>query len=94
MPHVRHLGPTAQDFYEVFGLGDDDKYISTVDADGVALAAIQALYELIKEKEVQIKTQQKYIGLMKADMIALRDQVISLGSRLAELETGMAVSKK
>jgi hypothetical protein len=94
MSHIRHLGPTAQDFYEVFGLGDDDKYISTVDADGVALAAIQALYELIKEKEVQIKTQQKYIGLMKADMIALRDQVISLEGRLAELETGMAASKK
>ncbi len=94
MPHVRHLGPTAQDFYEVFGLGDDDKYISTVDADGVALAAIQALYELLKEKEVQIKTQQKYIGLMKADMIAVRDQVISLERRLAELERGMAASKE
>jgi hypothetical protein len=94
MPHVRHLGPTAQDFYEVFGLGDDDKYISTVDADGVALAAIQALYELAKEKEAEIRTQQKYIGLMKADMIALRDQVISLEGRLAELERGMGVSKK
>jgi hypothetical protein len=94
MPHVRHLGPTAQDFYEVFGLGDDDKYISAVDADGVALAAIQALYELMKEKEVQIKTQEKYIGVMKADMIALRDQVISLEGKLAELERGMGVSKK
>ena len=94
MPHVRHVGPTAQDFYEVFGLGDDDKYISTVDADGVALAAIQALYELIKEKEVQIKTQQKYIGVMTVDIIALRNQVISLEGRLAELERGMGVSKK
>jgi hypothetical protein len=38
-----HLGPVAQDFYKAFALGTDDKHIATVDADGVALAAIQAL---------------------------------------------------
>src|SRR5438876_2230919 len=42
---VRHLGPTAQDFRAAFGLGDSDRIINTVDADGVALAAIQALYQ-------------------------------------------------
>jgi hypothetical protein len=40
---VRHMGPTAQDFRAAFGLGDSETAISTVDADGVALAAIQAL---------------------------------------------------
>ena len=39
-----HIGPTAQDFREAFGLGTDDRHIATVDADGVALAAIKALY--------------------------------------------------
>lgn len=38
-----HIGATAQDFYQAFGLGAGDKHISTIDADGVALAAIQAL---------------------------------------------------
>lgn len=38
-----HIGATAQDFYEAFELGADDKHISTIDADGIALAAIQAL---------------------------------------------------
>ena len=38
------MGPTAQDFYAAFGLGEDERHISTVDADGVALAAIQGLY--------------------------------------------------
>ncbi len=41
--HVRHIGPMAQDFYAAFHLGDSDTAIATVDADGVALAAIQAL---------------------------------------------------
>jgi hypothetical protein len=40
---VRHIGPMAQDFYEAFGVGSDEKSISTVDANGVALAAIKAL---------------------------------------------------
>ncbi len=40
---IRHMGPTAQDFRAAFGLGESDTGISTVDADGVALAAIQAL---------------------------------------------------
>ena len=38
-----------------FGLGEDDKHISTVDADGVALAAIQALYKLVLEKDRKIQ---------------------------------------
>ena len=46
---VRHLGPTAQDFRSAFGLGTDDKSISTVDADGVTMAAIQALYQQNRE---------------------------------------------
>src|ERR1700694_1320125 len=37
---VHHIGPMAQDFKTVFGLGSDDKTIGLVDADGVALAAI------------------------------------------------------
>jgi Chaperone of endosialidase len=40
---VRHVGPTAQDFHAAFGLGEDPLRISTIDADGIALAAIQAL---------------------------------------------------
>ncbi|MCH7877760.1 MAG: tail fiber domain-containing protein [candidate division Zixibacteria bacterium] len=42
---IEHIGPMAQDFYRLFGLGEDDKHINTLDPDGVALAAIKALYE-------------------------------------------------
>lgn len=38
-----HVGPMAQDFYAAFNIGPDDKHIATVDADGIALAAIKAL---------------------------------------------------
>jgi len=40
---VRHIGPMAQDFASAFRVGENDTTISTIDADGVALAAIQGL---------------------------------------------------
>jgi trimeric autotransporter adhesin len=40
----------AQDFKAAFNLGEDDKHIATVDADGVALAAIQGLNQKLAEE--------------------------------------------
>jgi hypothetical protein len=40
---VRHIGPMAQDFVALFGVGADDRHIHPLDGQGVALAAIQAL---------------------------------------------------
>ncbi len=51
---VRHIGPTAQDFYAAFQLGNSDKHIGTIDTDGVALAAIQGLYVVVQEKDAEI----------------------------------------
>jgi hypothetical protein len=48
---VRHLGPVAEDFATAFALGGSDKHIGTIDADGVALAAIQGLHQIVTEKD-------------------------------------------
>jgi hypothetical protein len=34
----------AQDFYAAFHVGEDDRHITSIDEDGVALAAIKALH--------------------------------------------------
>jgi len=41
--NVEHIGPTAQDFQAAFGVGANDKSISTIDPSGIALAAIKEL---------------------------------------------------
>jgi hypothetical protein len=52
---AEHIGPTAQEFHDAFGLnGMDDKHISLLDESGVALAAIQALNRELREKDAQI----------------------------------------
>ena len=48
-PAARHMGPMAQDFAAAYGLGSDDKRINPLDANGVALAAIQGLYAEVQE---------------------------------------------
>jgi hypothetical protein len=54
---VRHIGPTSQDFQAAFGLnGDDDVHISAVDAQGIALAAIQGLNEKLQAENNQLRS--------------------------------------
>ena len=71
----RHLGPVAQDFHAAFGLnGTDDKHIATVDADGVALAAIQGLNQKVEEKEARIQTMEKELAALKEIVTRLSNQ--------------------
>lgn len=47
----RAIRPTPEQFRAAFGLGAEDGPIHPADAIGVPLAAIQALYGLIKENQ-------------------------------------------
>lgn len=65
-PSIRHIGTVAQDFFAAFGVGEDEKHITTVDADGVALAAIQGLYELLKEQQRETEALRKELERIRA----------------------------
>jgi len=52
---VRHLGPMAQDFAATFGLGDNDRRINVVDANGVVMVSIQALYRRLKALQAEVQ---------------------------------------
>lgn len=63
---IRHVGPAAQDFYATFGFGEDERHISAVDADGVALAAIQALDEQAARDREVIEGLQARVRALEA----------------------------
>src|SRR5262249_28317891 len=75
---VKHIGPVAQDFYKTFGLGDEDRYIDTLDAEGGALAAITALHGELREKDCQISEQRQQIAELRCELQKLNESVRQL----------------
>jgi hypothetical protein len=77
-PSVRHIGPTAQDFYSAFGLGLDNKHITTIDEGGVALAAIQGLYRQNQALQRENRTLRDQLGAQNVRLTRLEHTVSAL----------------
>ena len=75
-PSIRHIGPTAQDFYSAFGLGLDNMHIATIDESGVVLAAVQGLYRQYK--------------MLKRENRSLRAELNAQNARLSRLERAVS----
>jgi len=69
---VRHVGPMAQDFYAAFGVGEDDKHITSIDEDGIALAAIKALHAENAQLRARQKRMEMQLDRLLATVSALR----------------------
>jgi hypothetical protein len=76
---VRHVGPMAQDFYATFGVGEDDRHIMSIDEDGVALSAIEALH-------------RENVAL-RAGMLSQHAELVALRGEIRELEATFASTR-
>lgn len=81
-PGVRHIGPVAQDFYSIFGLGASSTSISTIDPSGIALAGIQALDESTRARNARLAELRKLLEAKDAELTAVEEQLVRLESRL------------
>jgi hypothetical protein len=72
-PDIKHIGPVAQDFYATFGLGNNDKSISTIDPAGVALAAIQELEKRTSRLKMENESLKEKIALLEAALKKLEN---------------------
>jgi len=91
-PSIRHIGPMAQDFYSTFGVGTDNRYISTVDINGVALAAVQGVNQIVQDQARQIDAQQQQIMTLESEIATQRAQIGSIETRLAALEQNQTLT--
>ena len=84
-----HMGPVAQDFSAAFGLGDSDKRITTVDADGVALAAIQGLNAKVEATLTAIVASnallEERLAAREIESARQRAELLSVRAELAKL---------
>lgn len=71
-----HIGPMAQDFHELFGLGRDEKGIANVDTAGVALASIQALSQQVEAKDAEIAELKAKSAALEARLAALEKALL------------------
>ena len=77
-----HIGPMAQDFKAAFYPGTDDKSITTQEADGVALAAIQGLNEKV---EVRSQKSEASIQELKVENAELKHELAEIKRLLVTL---------
>jgi trimeric autotransporter adhesin len=81
---IRHIGVMAQDFQAAFAVGEDDRHISTSDADGVALAAIQGLNQKMDSENAklrgELKQKETEIAELKQRLDALEKSIRKLNS--------------
>jgi hypothetical protein len=91
-PSIRHIGPNAQDFHAAFRVGEDDSYITTVDADGVSLVAIQGLHQLMQERDSQMAAQRQQIAALEERLAALEQAVGVDGGPARRLSRGADVA--
>ncbi len=82
-PGVQHIGPMAQDFRAAFGLGEDDRHIGTTDAQGVALAAIQGLHQLIKQKDAKLRTQDSKLHEQSNRIATMERELATIKEKLS-----------
>jgi hypothetical protein len=97
--NVKHIGPIAEDFYNIFGVGNDAKHISTIDPAGIALAGVKALSNKLDNLVAVIpsgvegssqgrdssSTTQNDITGLKSDVSTLKDTTASNSSTLSSL---------
>jgi len=81
-PNRRYVGPMAQDFHGTFGLGQDDKHISTLDTDGVALSALKGLIAELQERQVRSAAQAKRLQELQRELEELQQAVEALRTQV------------
>ncbi len=71
-PAIRHVGPMAQDFNALLPDlgGEGEAYINTLDADGVALTAIQGLYAQNQDLKAQVEDLAARLAALEALLAA------------------------
>jgi len=68
---VRHIGPMAQDFKAAFDVGESETGITTIDADGVALAAIQGLNQKLEATRAENAALKQLVAELKQMILQL-----------------------
>lgn len=86
---IRHIGPMAQDFYQVFQFGTDSTVINSGDFDGLNLVLLKALYMKMEElnvQEAQLTELNMELELLREERRKLELLLVDLENRVIAIE--------
>ncbi len=89
----RHVGPMAQEFWDAFQIGKDDKHLNPGDTAGIALAAIQGLYQLLGEKDQQLEQLRRQKDARISALEARVARLEGLEAELAQIRSLLATGR-
>ncbi len=82
----KHISPMAQDFWNAFGLGADDKSITSSDVSGIALAAIQGMNQKLtaesNAKDAKISSQGEKLSAQGEKISTLERELAAIKKKL------------
>jgi len=84
---TRHLGPMAEDFHGIFGLGKDAKHIAPKDLAGVAMASVQELRKQTDQLHSQLNSKDEQIAKLDKENAELRQRMKELEQMVGRLAT-------
>lgn len=67
-PEVNHIGPTSEEFNATFGLTGSQKIISTLDVDGITIAAIQALKSENQQLRQNLRSLEEKLSRLESQI--------------------------
>lgn len=82
---IDHIGPYAEDFYNIFNIGNDNKHLNASDTAGIALVGIQALNEKVDAMGVELYIENEgprdiaksIANILKEIGVTIKDGVIN-----------------
>jgi hypothetical protein len=80
-PSVEHIGPMAQDFRAAFGVGESERHIATVDANGVTMAAVQALHRRVEALRKRSDARDEESARLRAEVASLHASLLTCPKR-------------
>ncbi len=87
-----HIGPVAEEFYDLFKTGGSNKSISTIDPAGVALLGIQSLSKKIETLQSEMASTTILMSTSTVDIVTSRDNILSalsgLGTKISSSTAG------
>jgi hypothetical protein len=79
-----HIGPMAQDFYGIFGVGEKPYYINMIDSDGATFLGVKMLYDDFKNipSEEEVEAIEKEINKEKEELDRIEHRINHLYEEL------------